>query len=59
VHVVNGQFEEAARELERAASEGARAPAILGLLAIASWCSSNAPKAAVRVTRFVVAVRSR
>jgi Flp pilus assembly protein TadD len=35
VHIVNGQFEEAARELERAASEDARAPAILGLLAIA------------------------
>jgi TolB-like protein/DNA-binding winged helix-turn-helix (wHTH) protein/Tfp pilus assembly protein PilF len=35
VHIANGQFGEAAHELERAASEGLRAPAILGLLAIA------------------------
>jgi TolB-like protein/DNA-binding winged helix-turn-helix (wHTH) protein/Tfp pilus assembly protein PilF len=35
VHIANGQFGEAAHELERAASEGVRAPAILGLLAIA------------------------
>src|SRR5262245_16382880 len=35
VYLVTGQFAEAARELERAASEGARGPAILGQLAMA------------------------
>jgi DNA-binding winged helix-turn-helix (wHTH) protein/TolB-like protein/Tfp pilus assembly protein PilF len=35
VHIVAGHFDDAVSELERAASEGARLPAIVGLLAMA------------------------
>ena len=48
VHVVNGQLEEAARELERALSDGMRAPAILGMLADA-YGRQGAPSRARRI----------